>query len=58
MVDVHPFVDRRVPGQKGHIQHPFNLVVIGLLDMAYPNGCRHKYIPAEAEALPCEGHQL
>ncbi len=23
--------------------------------MAYPDGCRHKFIPAEAKALPREG---
>jgi len=33
-----------------------DLVVIGLLYMAYPDGCRHKiFIPAEAKALPREG---
>ncbi len=32
------------------------LVMVGLLYMAYPDGCRHDiYIPAEAKALPHEG---
>ncbi len=32
------------------------LVMVGLLYMAYPNGCWHEiFIPAKAKALPCEG---
>ncbi len=32
----------------------FHLVVIGLLDMAYPNASI-RYIPAKAKALPHDG---
>ena len=31
-----------------------DLVVIGLLSMAYPDDCRHNLIPAEAKALCCK----
>ncbi len=39
-----------------HMLHFIDLVMIGLLYMAYPDGCQHTiFIPAEAKALPHEG---
>ena len=38
-----------------HMLHCIDLVVIGLLYMAYPNGYQHTmFIPAKAKALPHE----
>lgn len=48
-------------GPAAHLQSHVNsfillgLVVMGLLYMASPNGCRHEHIPAQTMALPCEG---
>ena len=42
-----------------HMHHSIDLVMIGLLYMAYPNGCQHTiFIPAEAKAVPYQGASL
>ena len=41
------------------MHHFIDLVMIGLLYMAYPNGCQHTiFIPAEAKAVPHQGASL
>lgn len=42
-----------------HMHHFIDLVMIGLLYMAYPNGCQHiNFIPVETKAVPHQGSLL